>query len=227
MSYAALGTNDSSEGLVPWNVQAAELDEAYVWRGFVHATNPRSIGDVQAIARALAENADLRLDLRGVAMDRAGPADLWQIDAVFTSQFPQFYLTEPIGGRPLSYGQAVVAALQERFPGAALQAASFLQFVDEPKHPALDFWLNTPVIWARWMGPPTGAGQPTTAFAEFRGLYRGSAEQGHGLQPWPKQEPGGLVPPSQQPEDTTLLWVIGGIAIAWLVGGTLKQGAGA
>lgn len=215
MSYAALS------GTGPWDRNTAETDEVYVWRARFNGAPIRSIEDVQAIARAVGSTHNLGFDLRGVTI--APQNGDYQVDAVYTSKWPRFFAFDPTIDDAGSIGNKVRAALLGRYPNLVVSGPGFFQIDDStPKHPALDFWRAHPVLWEM---PFFGAGFPTDAFARFEGLYRGTYDQGIQLQPWPREEPG-LKPNGTAKAalgDTTILWLVGGAAAAWLVYSTMKE----
>ena len=225
MSYAALGQQLS--GIEPWGRNAAETDEVYLWRAQLLGAEPRSLSDVQAIARAIGAGQNLGFDLRGIAYASSGPGGEHQLDAAFTTKIPRLFLSDPTIDTADDIAVKVRAALVERFPTIEIRRPRFEEINDtDPKSPALDFWRFHPVIYeAQFFDKMV----PTDAFARFEGLYKGRAEEGHSLKPWPKDDPGGGVQPPGQPGDTdpTMLWIAGGIAVLWLASRAMKQAGAA
>lgn len=228
MSYVGVfGTVES------WNRIAAETDEVYLWRARFSGADIRSLEDMQAIAAAIGSNQGLGLDLRGIAVQAAGPGNVYDVDAALTSK--TFLLYTPIGfNTAADIAQKVQVALADRFPSLTVGDARFDEINDtDPKHPALDFWLYSPVIWDIPGGaafPHLEKGVPTHAFERFEGLYRGTALDGANLKKW--QQPGspGSEPGSEQPTsegDTTLLWVAGGLVALWFLSSRARKTVGA
>jgi len=231
MSYASL---QSFGGIEPWGRYAGETDEVYLWRATFNKANIRSIQDMQAIAEAIGRNQGLGFDLRGIAVD---PVDdeKFTVDGALTTKNP--VLITPGSSTPEDIAARVVASLASRFPEMAITNARFEQITDdEPKHPALDFWLYQPIIWDIPSGtvlpPSMETGKPTHAFARFEGLFRGKAEQGSALKKWPKDEP--FKPPNgngkPNGDETNIVAVVlvlaGAAAVGYLIyRETGKQGA--
>lgn len=225
MSYASVG---QLSGIEPWSRGVAETDEVYLWRGQLLGAEPRGLSDVQAIARAIGTSQNLGLDLRGIAYAASGPGTEHQLDAAFTSKLPRIMWLDPTFDTAEDIAKKLRNALVERFPTIEIRRPRFEEINDaSPKHPALDFWRFHPVIYeAQFLDKMV----PTDAFARFEGLYKGRAEDGRSLKPWPKDDPGGgLEPPPSQPsdKDSTLLWVAGGVVALWLASRALKQAGAA
>ncbi len=222
MSYAAAAGQFA--GIEPWGRHAAETDEVYLWRATIFGAEPRGLSDVQAIARAVGTGQNLGFDLRGIAYERSGPGTQHALDAAFTTKLPRVFAFDPTFDTVSGIAANVRKALVERFPTIEIHDARFEEINDtEPKHPALDFWRFHPVIYeAQFLDRMV----PTDAFARFEGLYRGRAEEGHSIKPWPKDEPGpGVEPPSPGDKDSTLLWIAGGIVLLWAGSKLMKAGA--
>lgn len=209
MSYAAFGA------MGPWGRNAAETDEVYLWRATFAGVRIRNIQDVQAIAGAIGGSQNLGFDLRGIAIEASGPGDTYSVDAAFTTKLPRVFFADPTMDTADSIARKVHAALAERFPGFEIQGPHFDQLDDDaPKHPALDFWRFHPIIYeAQFFGSVV----PTAAFARFEGLYRGNAEQGLSLKTWPKDKPFENGDGDTADTNTTIFWVAGAAAVAYLV----------
>lgn len=221
MSYA---------GIEPWGRYFAETDEVYLWRTELSGARIRSLEDMQAIAGAVGRYQSLGLDLRGIAVLPLGD-ERYQLDAALTAKQHMSYL--PGMATADDIAQKVQVALAGRFPGLFVGSARFEEINDDPPlHHALDFWRYQPVIWDIPGGlvlPFLDEGKPTQAYAEFRGLYRGRAEDGLNLKPWteptngqPPVPPPGKSPPSSG-GDTTILWIAGGLVAIWLAARVMKE----
>jgi hypothetical protein len=188
VSYAAL---HSFGGIEPWERLMAEADEVYLWRATFQGANIDSIVDMQAIAGAIGRNQRLGLDLRGIAVQAAGSGNTYDVDAAFTAKANTVYT--PGMSTAGDIATRVATELADRFPGLTITNARLEQITDdEPKHPALNFWLYHTIIWDIPGGsalPILEEGKPTHAFARFEGLYRGKAEQGASLKKWPMDQP--------------------------------------
>lgn len=224
MSYAGFG---ALSGVGPWKRAIAETDEVYLWRATFTGAEPRNIQDVQAIAGAIGAGQNLGLDLRGIAMQQAGPSDQYEVDAAFTTKLPRVLWLDPTFDTASDIAAKVRAALAGRFPDLQIVGERFEEINDDaPKHPALDFWRFHPIIYeAQFLGSTV----PTQAYADFQGLYRGRAEDGLSLKRWPKDEPfepkpeNGQVPQSEGIGTGAILLLAGSAALGWLVYRQLKQ----
>lgn len=190
MSYASVAPSFAGYG--PWRAIQVETDEAYVWRGMVSGIEILSISDVQAIALAAGKSSrSLGLALgkglfaiRGVAIEPLGGR--YRVEVVLTAWRPE--IIPPFWETAEEYGQILAKELRVRWPNIQISDTEYLVIDDDkPKHPALDFWLAHPVLWDPKLA--SGEGGPTTAWARFEGLYKGSADQGVQLRrsPWPRK----------------------------------------
>lgn len=213
MSYAPVRSENvwrPLSGFGPWERNAAETDEVYVWRGIFSGADIRTIEDLQDIARVIGSQQDWGLDLRGVAVKDLGDGR-FQVDAAFTSKTPRVYAPSMGFDDAGEIAMKLRTGLASRFGIFNIEAAQLLQFDDEqPIHPAFDFWrFQVPVIYET---PFQGKPVPTGAFARFEGLYQGTAEDGINLKPWPRDDkPEPPSPKVEEPEqDNDLVWLAAG-----------------
>jgi len=226
------GAPVSYAGVESWGRNVAETDEVYIWRVNLSGALVRTLEDMQEIAGAIGRNQRLCLDLRGITVLPVGEKS-YKLDAVFTVKKPRLY--NPFVSTAEDIAQRVQTELAGRFPGLWVGGAKFEEINDSaPIHHALDFWRYQPVIWdipPRMWFPLEEEGKPTHAFAKFEGLFRGRAEDGLNLKPWTepidKKPPPGTDLPAQPPpskkEDSTILWLAGGIVAIWLASRVLKE----
>lgn len=243
MSYASLGT------IAPWSVYASESDEAYFWRALFTGADIRTLKDMQDVAGAIGKGQNLRLDLRGIAVEPKGSAKTYAVDAAFTTSYPRMYFPDPTFDDARDVAMKVQSALAARYPDLQISGARFEENNDDaPIHPSLDFWRYHPVIMEATFGGPM---MPTAAFARWEGLYRGKASDGENLKKWKDPAPpnGGNGPPTNgngngnggngngpsgangpsgnDDEDTTLYWIAGGAIALWIFTRLVPRGAGA
>ena len=181
-------------GFEPWRQVGVETDEVYVWRGRVSGIQISSIGDVKAIAVAFgkaSKGMNLNIPLFPVLFSVKGIAltpiteSMFTLDAALTANAAEVMDAGLITDDAEEIGQSLASGLQSIWPGASVSEAGFHVINDnEPKHPALDFWLSHPTIWDPGLG---NGGASTAALDRFEGLYRGRAEQGLNLKPWPRK----------------------------------------
>ena len=154
---------------------------------------------------------DEDLDVRGIAVQAED--DTATVDVVLSTNRARVY---PPGfyddAADIALKVAAEPALRERFPSLAVQGAELLQLTGPPD--AVDFWRAHSVLWSTVLGQ-TGAGGPTTDFAEGRGIFLGVADDGPRLTPWSTASPG--LGPKREKDNYAALWVMGGLVLAWLV----------
>ena len=237
---------------VPWRQVQVETDEAYVWRGFVTgvkiAPPPDGISDVKLIALALGAASTgmgirdptgltgpgLLFTMRGVTIKPISE-DSFMLDGVFTSSQSDLLFGGTVVSDAGDVGDDLQAKLQSTWPSAHVSGEEFWVINDEtPLHPALDFWRSRPAIWDPQLGQGKAPfflrpGGPTAALDRFEGLYRGTAEQGIALKPWPrtgaakngkkngKKNGNGKSPPEGAASVLLPLLVIGGVAVAYIL----------
>jgi hypothetical protein len=192
MSYTSLGE------FTEWATVIVETDEVYVWRGTLVGVELLSISDVQAVALAMGKASMLmtsptptgvKFYMMGITLLQLAPGS-YKLDAAFKASKADLLM--PYTVPAASVGAKLASLLQQTWPKASVADGQYMVINDnEPKHPALDFWLSHPVIWDPTLGGGAVAeGGPTQAWSEFKGLWRGTADQGGvgggNLKPWPR-----------------------------------------
>jgi len=183
--------------------------------------------------------ASPRLPLVALVVDPADDESSYQVEAVFKSKTSEIIVSH-LWDNAEELAEKVSARLVGQFPDIRISNPHWLIINDdEPKHPALDFWLNEPIIWdVSFLDTDQGAA--TTYLGERKGLYRGKAEHARaggssaGLKKWrhvpdpiitpPGPGPGPGTTPAKAGIDTWVL-VIAAALTYWVVRDDKKAGA--
>lgn len=210
-------------GYGPWGRNLAETDEVYVWRGMFDGAKILTQQDLQAIVASVGKNQSLDFDIRGVTVKPLGDRNN-KVEVAFTTKIPRVYALDPdfITDSASSIARKLEADLASRFGPFRVEDPKFLAIDDdEPKHPALDFWLSHAILWDQ---PLIGDAIPTQAWEKFQGMYKGSVDQGLSLKKWQNpSDPGSGNGDTEK--DHTILWAVGGAAV--LLGGLYLMRKGA
>jgi hypothetical protein len=203
-----------------WYRVYARPDEAYLWRARLVMAELRDPSDALAVLAAFGRAQNLDLNVQGICVKQMDAGT--QVDVVLTTPTTQIYT--PLvddDAESLAIGVMSDASLRQRFPSLAVRSPELLQITGPPD--AIDFWRSHATVWDPSLGQ-TGHGGPTQAFANLSGAYLGAADEGPRLKPWKVDRPG-LEPDQDNKTDATVFWVIGGIALAWLVVRSIGAGA--
>ena len=209
-----------------WYGLYARPEEAYVWRAQIVGADIRDPEDALAVLAAFGKAQKLHLNVQGICVQKQQDSTI--VDVVLTTASLKVYaVAAPVPMFTAQNASEIAASmlgdrsLRERFPQLSVRAADLLQITAPPA--AIDFWRSHPTLWDPSLGQ-TGQGGPTQAFANLTGAYLGAADDGPGLKPWKVDKPG-LGPDQDKDSDATVFWVIGGLALAWLVVRSIGAGA--
>lgn len=194
-----------------WYRLYASADEVYLWRARLERAPMSDPSDALAVLAAFGKASDLDLSVQAICVVRDGDGAM--VDVVLTSPVRQIYTALNDGATSLAQKLVASSALRERFPGLVITDPKLLQLTGPPD--AVDFWRSHPTVWDPTLGQ-TGQGGPTSAFAKLEGVYEGVADEGPRARPWITPQPD-LGPGPKQDDKQTVLWVMGGLVLAWLV----------
>jgi hypothetical protein len=209
-----------------WYGLYARPEEAYVWRAQLVGADIRDPEDALAVLASFGQTQNLKLNVQGICIQKQQDGAV--VDVVLTTTSLKVYvISAPVpmftaqSAEEIATGMLGDRSLRERFPQLSIRTAELLQITAPPA--AIDFWRSHATLWDPSLGQ-TGQGGPTQAFANLTGAYLGAADDGPGLKPWKVAKPG-LGPDQDKDSDATVFWVIGGLALAWLVVRSIGSGA--
>lgn len=195
----------------PW-AHTLDSGEVYVLRVALANVRMREPADALAFVRAIGQDQNLHLDVRGVAVwkaDGMGERES-MLDLVLTSAI---YFSPPMigsdNGEAMAKNLEADPDLQRLFPGLTVRAPIFGELTAPAE--AIDHWRAQPILWDHALPGPRDRGGPTDTFAapaEYS-VVLGQADDGKRSKPWrlpPAEIGGGAGKPVAQ---GALLWILG------------------
>lgn len=200
-----------------WFGLLASTDEVYIYRARVKGAAIKSPHEAMLFARAVGQGQNMKLDVRGVAVQKASESSGgdWWVDVIMTS--PESGVAIMVTNAS-GITQAVLgdSELRATFPSLSVASAELLELTGPQS--AIDHWRAQPILWDHALPGAAGRGGPTDTFATpaAYSVVLGKADDGKAAKPWIVPSPG-LGPNGSGGgalESATVFWILGIAAVA-------------